>query len=68
MQGTALITQIAQATGLPQHLISNELEQLISQRGKSAGDISLEEIRGILAEYLQEVLLKAKEELSSSGL
>ena len=68
MQGTSLITQIALATGLPQNLISGELEQLISKRGQCSNDISLEDIRCILAEYLQEVLIKAKEELNSSGL
>lgn len=68
MHGSKLVDHITKATGLPAELITDELNQLIAQRGLIKEQISLEEIRSIIAEYLQKILLEAKAELKASGL
>lgn len=62
--GEQLIEELSLGTGLPQEMIRRELEQLIQMAGKEAGDITLEDIRKIMASYLQDVILEAREELS----
>lgn len=60
MNGEELLNKICEATDLPPGLIKNELYELISQKGFEAQKINLEELRTLLAEYLQDVILKAK--------
>lgn len=67
MHGEKLLEEITEATGLPPHLITNELQELIQKKGLSFENISLEDIRNILTEYLQRIILEAKQELQSSG-
>ena len=57
----SLLGQLSKATGLPQDLVQRELERLIGKSGKD-GSLQLDELREILAEYLQEVLLQAQAE------
>lgn len=61
MTGKKLLNEVAQATGLPDHLISNELSTLIESAGISAEEMTLDDLRQVLAEYLQDVLVQAKE-------
>lgn len=61
--GESLLSQLSRATGLPQDLVQRELERLVGQSGKSPS-LDLDELREILADYLQDVLLKAQEEYS----
>lgn len=65
--GETLITDIAEATGLPQNLMTDELGRLISAAGIDSGEVTLEDLRSILADYLQEVLLAARDEFSPDG-
>jgi hypothetical protein len=61
----SLLGQLSRATGLPQDLVQKELERLIGKAGKNPS-LELEELRDILAEYLQEVLLQAQSEFSET--
>jgi hypothetical protein len=61
--GKDLLTTIASATGLPSDLVMAELLRLVEKSGKSAEDLSLEELRAILADFLQDVLLQTKQRL-----
>ncbi len=59
--GDKLLKEISEATGLPSQLIDDELIRLISEAGKSPSEASLEDLREVMALYLQEVILGAKE-------
>lgn len=61
VRGTALINELSHATGLPDDLIGEELSRIISSAGKSTSDVTLDELREMLAAYLQDVLIEAKE-------
>lgn len=59
--GEALIGELTEATGLPKELVDTELGRLIDSAGKIREDVTLDDLRVILAEYVQDVLLAAKE-------
>ena len=60
MQGEELITQLSDLTGLPTEMIQNELRRLMKKAGVDPRLVTLEEVRDLLALYLQDVLLQAK--------
>ena len=64
--GEKLIQLISEATGLPRELIETEINQLIASHGFSPNQITLEELRSIIAEYMQDVLCQAKDHLAQS--
>ena len=57
-----LFDKVTGATGLPNDLITSELEKLVEAAGADRSSLTLEDLRAILADYVQEVLLAAKEE------
>lgn len=59
--GNKLLEMVILATGLPESEIRSELQSLLRQHGKSAESLTTEDLREIMAEYLQDVLLAAKE-------
>jgi hypothetical protein len=61
MQGLELLRNLVESTGLPPDAVDRELQRLIQKHGIKAEDVSLSTLRIILAEYLQDVLLEAKE-------
>lgn len=61
MRGTALIEELSVASGLPDDLIGEELSRIIAGAGKSTADVTLDELRVLLASYLQDVLADAKD-------
>jgi hypothetical protein len=61
VRGTSLINELSRATGLPDDLIGEELSRIIAGAGKSTSDVTLDELREMLAAYLQDVLIEAKE-------
>ncbi len=65
VMGDKLLSEISEATGLPENLVSDELNRLVSQAGKDTSDTTLDDLRVILADYVQEVLIKAKDEYSA---
>lgn len=65
MEGDELIAKLAQATGLPQPWVESELRQLAEKRGLNPQSLTLEQFRELMAEFLQDILLEAKQELNS---
>lgn len=65
MNKKSLLEDIAKATGLPKHLVLKELTRLIGASGKDAKTANIEDLREVLSEYLQDVLLEAKAEHES---
>ena len=62
--GKKLIQEITQSTGLPENLIQDELTTLLTSAGIQPDNATLDDLRRILAEYMQEVLVAAKEDLA----
>ena len=62
MEGKKLIDNIALLTGLPYQLVERELKGLIKKSSSTTSAISLAQIREILSEYLQDVIIEAKKE------
>ena len=54
-----LFTEFVSATGLPTEMIGRELNRFIHRAGFSAESLTLEDLRVILADYLQDVLTDA---------
>ncbi len=65
--GPQLLGDVAEATGLPQETISKELGHLISSAGYDRETLTLDQLRHALAEYVQDILLAAKEDLDKSA-
>lgn len=63
--GETLAKTIIEATGLPQEPIERELASLISPRGKTLETLTLDELREVMAEYLQTVFLELQEDKSA---
>lgn len=64
--GENLAKTLIAATGLPQDPIERELNALLLKYGKDAESLTLDELREIMAEYLQLVFLEMlKEDLSA---
>jgi hypothetical protein len=59
-----LVSTLIDATNLPTEPLERELNRLFAAYGKDSSEVSLEELRIMMADYLQTVLLQAKEELS----
>lgn len=62
-----LLQEVTAATGLPEPLVMDELTSVIKNRGFSPEDISLEQLRIALADYMREVLLDAQKESQTEG-
>jgi hypothetical protein len=58
--GKALITQIASNTGLPEDTMTQELGRLIDGAGLDSDIVTLDDLRRVLADYAQDILLSAK--------
>ncbi len=55
-----LFKDVAEATGLPSELITKELSQIVSNKGIENDNLTLDELRLVMADYLREVILQAK--------
>jgi hypothetical protein len=64
MSGKVLLNQVTDATGLPGNMIERELSNLAEKHGVSVDNMTLDDLRVIMADYLQEVILQAKETYS----
>jgi len=62
MAGTKLIENLSILTGLPYEAVSRELIRLVQAQGKNPDSLTLDDTRVLLAEYLQDVLVSAKQE------
>lgn len=61
MTGLGLLRTIIEATGLPEESLENEMDRLIRNRGLDPQAVTLDDVREILAAYLQDVLCEAKD-------
>lgn len=61
--GTELIDTVCLATGLPKNLIQTELVRILKEGGVEPKNATLDDLRSILASYLQDILLSTKNEL-----
>lgn len=57
-----LFDTLIQTTGLPPEMITQEFLQKIQDKGFDKATLTLEQIRIVLAEYLQDVILQAKDD------
>lgn len=57
-----LFEKIVKNTGLPEELVSQDLLKKISDNGLEKNSLTLDQIREVLAEYLQDAILQAREE------
>lgn len=60
MEGMSLLRVLIESTGLPPEAVEKEIGKLIASKGMNADALTLEDVREILAAYLQEVLTEAK--------
>jgi hypothetical protein len=58
---------LIEATGLPKDSIQKELTALLARRGVSPDDATLDDLREVLAHYLQDALIEAKQEHSQDA-
>ena len=65
-KGEELLDEVAGATGLPIETITKELSELIHAAGYENDSVTLDQLRHALAEYVQDILLAAKEDLQST--
>jgi ribosomal protein L1 len=61
IMGKSLFNTVIAATGLPENAVERELGSLLSRAGKNPETMTLDDLREVLAEYLQSVLLETKE-------
>ena len=57
----ALLKNLISATGISETLIQSELIKLSQRAGIQPQDLTIEDLRQILADYVQDVLVSAKE-------
>jgi hypothetical protein len=57
-----LFEKIVKSTGLPEELISQDFLKKISDKGFEKSSLTIDQIRDVLSEYLQDVILQAREE------
>ncbi|HEY8271811.1 MAG TPA: hypothetical protein VIG33_13050 [Pseudobdellovibrionaceae bacterium] len=62
--GNTLLEMVILATGLPEEEVRRELHMLMVQHGKRAETLTTDDLREIMVEYLQDVILAAKEQHS----
>lgn len=65
--GNLLTKTVIAATGLPQDPVEREFETILAKHGKSADDLTLDELREVMADYLQTVFLELCEENAESA-
>ena len=57
-----LLQEVGDATGLPSDLIQNELKELVAKQGYAPSEVTLDQLRLALAEYMRQVLLEIHDE------
>lgn len=67
MEGLDLLKLLIESTGLPTESLAIEINRLVDQHGLVASDITLDDVRNILTDYLQETLVEAKADLTQEA-
>lgn len=58
-KGRELISNLTSATGLPKTAVDKELSRILNEAGLDPAHVTLDEIRTVMANYLQDVLSSA---------
>ncbi|MCC6277848.1 MAG: hypothetical protein IT289_08050 [Oligoflexia bacterium] len=62
------IQKIAEATGLPVEIMSEELLELFKRKGINLDEANMDDVRKVFSEYLREVILSAKDRFEDGVL
>ncbi|NQY99121.1 MAG: hypothetical protein HRT45_00455 [Bdellovibrionales bacterium] len=65
MKGKDLIKAVTQSADIPSELITAELKGLLEQNSIAESHLTLDQLREVLAEYLQDVFVAAKSDLNT---
>jgi hypothetical protein len=65
MTGSKLIEKICSSTDLPAKTLEHEMRSLLAAHSLSENELTLEQLREVLAEYLQDTLVDLKKELDA---
>lgn len=57
-----LFEKIVKSTGLPEELVTQDFLKKITDRGFEKSTLTIDQIRDVLADYLQDVILQARDE------
>jgi len=57
-----LFDKVVKSTGLPEELVTQDFLKKISDKGFDRSTLTIDQVRDVLAEYLQDVILQAREE------
>lgn len=60
--GDNLFDKVVKSTGLPEELVTQDFLKKVTDKGFDRGTLTLDQIRDVLADYLQDVILQAREE------
>lgn len=61
MRGEDLIQYFIKLTGLPEESARAEIQTIVKKLNKPISEVSTEDLRVVLARYLQDIILEAKE-------
>lgn len=62
MEKGHLAKTVIAATGLPQDPVEKEFQNLLAKNGKESENLTLEDLREVMADYLQTVFLEMQRE------
>lgn len=65
--GNKLAKAVVAATGLPQDPVEREFNSLLEKHGKNPESLTLDELREVMADYLQTVFLEMPVENSAES-
>jgi hypothetical protein len=63
--GNSLLETLVLATGLPEGDIRQELQALMHKYGKTPETVTMDDLRDLMRDYVQDMLLETKQKLSS---
>jgi hypothetical protein len=61
MEGLELLRFLVEATGLPKESVDMELKKLLQRYGIDPEHVTIDDVREIMAGYLQDTLVEAKD-------
>ncbi|OQW47783.1 MAG: hypothetical protein A4S09_14590 [Proteobacteria bacterium SG_bin7] len=61
-----IFNQIVEFTGLPKEEIAGELTYILSSYGLNPATVTMEQLRDAMTNYLQDVLLEVKNQISGA--
>lgn len=66
MEGELLLKALIEAVGLPEHYVNNELESLMKRHNLNRESLTLDQLRPLIAELVQETLVENKRALKEA--